>query len=596
MKKIYSTLLLLFTICGISQTVIQAEYFWDTDPGVGNGIALQAIDGDFNQALETVFNNNTSLPSTGNHVIGIRIKGQDGNWSSAFRKTLKIAANNNSNAAVKITQAEYFWDNDPGQGNGISMIAFDGNFNQALESVINNSATLPSVGNHTLGIRVKAADGNWGTTFRKVFRVTNNNNSNNTVKITQAEYFWDNDPGAGNGNTLLAFDGNFNQALESVINNDAMLPAIGNHTIGIRVKAVDGNWGTTFRKVFRLSINNNTNNAIKITQAEYFWDTDPGEGNGMALLAFDGNYNQALENVINENAALPVVGNHTLGIRVKAADGNWGTTFKKVFRVANNNNSNNTVKIAQAEYFWNADPGQGNGNTLLAFDGNFNQAIESIIATNAVLPPAGLNLLNIRVKAEDGNWGNVYSKVVGLDITYNNQIVLTSPANGATLVPTNSNFVWEQLTGAGTYEYQCATDVTFNTIVQTGFVSGLTTPFSLLAANTTYYWRVRANVSGNVSLWSAVWSFTTNSTLTNPDYEISSEIELFPNPVQKILNIKTNQIIKEINVFDMLGKKVIVNQDDDKKQINVASLAKGIYIISVACENDKTFSLKFIKE
>jgi hypothetical protein len=678
MRKIYSTLLLLFTICGVSQTVIQAEYFWDTDPGVGNGIALQAIDGDFNQALETVFNHNTTtLPSTGNHVIGIRIKGQDGNWSVAFRKTLKIVANNNSNAAVKIIQAEYFWDNDPGQGNGISMIAFDGNFNQALESVMNNTSSLPSVGNHTLGIRVKAADGNWGSTFRKVFRVTNNNNSNITVKITQAEYFWDNDPGAGNGNTLLAFDGNFNQALESVINNDVTLPTIGNHTIGIRVKAADGNWGTTFRKVFRVTNNNNSNNTVKITQAEYFWDTDPGQGNGTTLLAFDGNFNQALESVINNNVTLPNIGNHTIGIRVKAddgiwgttfkrvfrvtennnsnntvkitqaeyfwdtdpgqgngttllafdgnfnqalesvinnnvtlpnignhtigirvkaADGIWGTTFKKVFRVTENNNSNNTVKITQAEYFWNADPGQGNGNTLLAFDGNFNQAIESIIATNAVLPSAGMNLLNIRVKAEDGNWGTVYSKVVGLDITYNNQIVLTSPANGSTLVPLNSSFVWEQLTGAGTYEYQCATNATFNTIVQTGFVSGLTTPFSLLATNTTYYWRVRANVSGNVSLWSAVWSFTTNSTLTNPDYEISSEIELFPNPVQKILNIKANQIIKEINVFDMLGKKVIVNQADDKKQINVASLVKGMYIISVECEDDKTFSLKFIKE
>jgi hypothetical protein len=515
MKKIFLSILFLYSVCSFSQTLIQAEYFWDSDPGAGNGIPLQALDGNFNQALETVFSNNASLPSMGNHVIGIRVQGQGGNW---------------------------------------------------------------------------------GTTFKKVFRVTENNNSNNTIKITQAEYFWDTDPGQGNGTTLLAFDGNFNQALESVINNNVTLPNIGNHTIGIRVKAADGIWGTTFKRVFRVTENNNSNNTVKITQAEYFWDTDPGQGNGTTLLAFDGNFNQALESVINNNVTLPNIGNHTIGIRVKAADGIWGTTFKKVFRVTENNNSNNTVKITQAEYFWNSDPGQGNGNNLLAFDGNYNQAIESIVASNAAFPPAGVNLLNIRVKAEDGIWGNVYSKVVGLDITYNNQIVLTSPANGSTLVPLNSSFVWEQLTGAGTYEYQCATDSSFNNLVQTGFVSGLTVPFSSLATNTNYFWRVRANVSGNVSLWSTVWSFTTNSLLTNPGFETISEIELFPNPVQKILNIKTDLTIKEIYVLDMLGKRVVTNQADDKKQINVATLAKGIYIIHVVREDNETFLSKFIKE
>jgi len=513
MKKIFFILVLLSTFCGFSQTVTQAEYFWDTDPGEGNGISLQAFDGNFNQALETVFSNNATLPSVGIHTIGIRLKGQEGNWSSVFRRNFKVSDNNNTNNSVKITQAEYFWDNDSGQGSGNTMLVFDGNFNQALESVMANNATLPSVGDHVIGIRVKGDDGIWGTTYRKVFRVSQNNNSNTLVKVTTSEYFWDSDPGEGNGNIMLAFDGNFNQALESIISNNATLPSVGDHTIGIRIKADDGNWGTTYRKVFRL---------------------------------------------------------------------------------LNNNNSNNLVKITQAEYFWNTDPGQGNGNTMLAFDGNYNQALESIIATNATLPSAGLNLLNIRVKADDGNWGKIYSKVIGLDITYNSQVVLSLPTNGATNVPLTSSFVWEQLTGAGTYEYQCATDNTFTNIVQSGIITGLSVPFFSLQINTLYYWRVRANVSGNVSLWSTIWSFTTDSTLSNLDFEINNEIKIYPNPSSNFVNIKTSLIINEISVYDFFGKRVIINQVSNNL-IDVSNLAQGAYIIKVLNNQNKIFYTKFIK-
>ena len=33
----------------------------------------------------------------------------------------------------------------------------------------------------------------------------------------ESEYFWDTDPGAGNANTMLAFDGNYNDMLEAIL-------------------------------------------------------------------------------------------------------------------------------------------------------------------------------------------------------------------------------------------------------------------------------------------------------------------------------------------------------------------------------------------
>lgn len=597
MKKIFFILTLLSTFCGFSQTVIQAEYFWDTDPGEGNGISLQAFDGNFNQALETVFNNNATLPSVGNHTIGIRIKGQEGNWSAVFRKTFKVSANNNTNNIVKITAAEYFWDTDPGEGSGNIMLAFDGNFNQALETILSNNVSLPIVGDHTIGIRVKADDGIWGTTFRKVFRIVANTNTNNLVKILTAEFFWDNDPGNGGGTIMLAFDGNFNQALESVVANNASLSSVGDHVIGIRVKADDGNWGTAFRKVFRVSPNNNSNNLVKVTTAEYFWDNDPGEGSGNVMLAFDSNFNQALESVMANNTTIPSVGDHVIGIRIKADDGSWGATYKKVFRLTENNNSNASIKIIQAEYFWNDDPGQGNGTVMLAFDGNFNQALESVIANDSAFPDFGLNILRIRIKADDGNWGIIYSKVVGVNITYDEKVTLVSPINGAINVPTNSSFIWNLITGAGNYEYQCSTDSNFTSLIQTGNVSSTSIPFSGLNTNTTYYWRVRANVSSNVSLWSDTWSFSTDSTLVNQDYEFGDEIKIVPNPATNYITIKPSRIFEDFDykIYAIDGKKILEGKLNTSKNINIEKLASSIYTIECKTNTGLKLFGKFIK-
>ena len=36
-----------------------------------------------------------------------------------------------------------------------------------------------------------------------------------------------------------------------------------------------------------------------IISAEYFWDTDPGQGSATSLVAFDGSFNQAVEDIIS---------------------------------------------------------------------------------------------------------------------------------------------------------------------------------------------------------------------------------------------------------------------------------------------------------
>ncbi|MCG2611733.1 T9SS type A sorting domain-containing protein [Flavobacterium sp. SM15] len=70
-----------------------------------------------------------------------------------------------------------------------------------------------------------------------------------------------------------------------------------------------------------------------LTQAEYFWDTDPGQGLATPILATDGSFNSAFEQLSKTGIALPSVGLHVFNVRVKDNVGTWGPVFKSVVSV-----------------------------------------------------------------------------------------------------------------------------------------------------------------------------------------------------------------------------------------------------------------------
>jgi len=153
---------------------------------------------------------------------------------------------------------------------------------------------------------------------------------------------------------------------------------------------------------------------VSMSQAEYFWDTDPGQGNATAILATDGNFNSAFEQLTKTGITAPSLGLHKFCIRVKDNTGAWGPVFTNVISVVQGVTST-VVSISQAEYFWDTDPGQGNGIVILAFDGNFNSAFEKL--QNATIPvpsSVGLHVFNLRIKDNSGVWGPVFKNVIAV--------------------------------------------------------------------------------------------------------------------------------------------------------------------------------------
>jgi hypothetical protein len=237
-------------------------------------------------------------------------------------------------------------------------------------------------------------------------------------RVANAEYFWDTDPGAGLASPMNALDGAYDAALEAIFMETSTLPGIGAHTLGIRVKDQQNNWGPTFTTVVVVEPSLVTAPEIKITQAEYFWDTDPGQGSATPMIAFDGNFNDALEAIGAETSALPTTGVHVLHVRSKDAVGAWSAPFRVVVDVVGGVVTFPEIRVAAAEYYVNDDPGPGNGTPMLAVDSDFSAALEALRGGGIPVPViAGVNVLWLRAKDVNDAWGPSFGVVVNIDTT-----------------------------------------------------------------------------------------------------------------------------------------------------------------------------------
>ena len=71
--------------------------------------------------------------------------------------------------------------------------------------------------------------------------------------------------------------------------------------------------------------------------------------------------------------------------------------------------------------------------------------------------------------------------------------------------------------------------------------------------------------------------------LSNEEFSFN-EISIYPNPVKDILYINNqNETIEEIVVYDVLGKKVM-EQNNNNAQINLSDLQSGFYVVKIKTE------------
>ena len=80
--------------------------------------------------------------------------------------------------------------------------------------------------------------------------------------------------------------------------------------------------------------------------------------------------------------------------------------------------------------------------------------------------------------------------------------------------------------------------------------------------------------------------------------EIDSKIKIYPNPANQIVNINSLNRIENINIYSVIGKKVLSfnNVNTVNYEINVKNLTKGIYFIEVTDHDNNKILKKLLKE
>lgn len=377
--------------------IASAEYFIDTDPGVGNGTSL-AVSGN---TIDQNINIPTTGLSDGVHKLYVRVLNNDGAWSIYDKNVFYINPNNTNTS--NIAAAEYFVDTDPGVGNGTSLTVSGSTVDQDFSL----TTTGLSSGVHKLYLRLLNTDGTWSLYDRNVFYI-NPNNANNS-SISSAEYFVDTDPGVGNG-TALTVSGN---SIDADLNVATTGLSDGVHKLYVRLINGDGNWSLYDRNVFY--VNPNNSNSASIASAEYFIDTDPGVGNGTSL-AVSGN-------LVDEDLNVPTTGLsegvHKLYVRLINDDGTWSIYDKNVFYVSPT--LSNSALITGAEYFFDIDPGVGNASAIdLSDTDNIDEDLVVQVPTDL---SDGDHILYIRVQNTDGTW-SLYAHSEQLSTLSDNDYVL----------------------------------------------------------------------------------------------------------------------------------------------------------------------------
>ena len=558
MKKIVCTLCYLLCLFRLpAQNITAAEYFFNSDPGAGNGTPI-AIG-----APATTVNFTASIPTTtlgsGFHTLAIRTKDENNRWS--LFETRAVYVSNTLGDPAAVVAAEYFIDSDPGAGNGTSIGV------GAAGNTVNFTAVIPTVsltpGFHTLAIRTLDGSGVWGLFETRAFYITTS--FADAPVITAAEYFIDADPGSGNGTPISI------GASGTTVNFTTIIPtaslATGFHTLAIRTKNAAGVWGLFEVRPFYISTT--TTDAAVITAAEFFIDNDPGAGNGTSI-----GIGSAGSGVIFTAAIATAslgAGFHTLAIRTRNADGVWGLFETRPFYISTA--TGNMGIITAAEYFLDTDPGVGNGSPL-----TFTNPGANVSQTFSLsLPPgtgSGAHTLVMRVRDANGVW-SLFDTA---------RIISTLPLDWVTFtgrkVSEKVALDWTTENESNTSHFlieRSKNGIDFTSIGRTSALGGLQNTYRFddgqPQKGLNYYRLKQFDRNGQFKYSIIVKIFFGDAGM--------NELKLFPQPVQSTLNVvfggNGNNLF--IQVYDAAGKMVMNERKQNQSTIELTttSLSKGVY-------------------
>jgi hypothetical protein len=510
----------------------------------------------------------------------------------------QISFNLPSNPAlVNIIRVEYFFDIDPGFGNG-SGIPLSAGTNITINNFAVNITGLAN-GFHRFYVRCEEAGGQWSfVNWQNLYIISTINFPSNPipVNITAAEYFFDSDPGPGVATAIPVTAPGTTTTISNYAINITSL-SNGMHRLYVRTKDLNGRWSfSNWQNLYIIGpINFPSNPSLaNITAAEYFFDTDPGFGLATPIpVAVPGTITTINNYAINITSLS--TGIHRLYVRTKDAGGHWSFSNENnlAILVSSLNIPSNPVlqNITLFEYFFDTDPGFGKG-TIVAVTGTTNLVNYMFTADISGLSDNMMHTLYIRA-LDAWSLTNVSTFGIGtplpvtlISFTASVQPDNTVLLNWSTSQEVNNKYFYIERAEKGT-------DFT-----QIGEVDGKGTTSDIQSYSFTdlnpiqglnFYRLKQVDIDGHFTFTPVVSVMIQNKSYFN----------IFPNPVHDMLTISIGDVVSEkgeFRVIDLNGKICISANavESNIQQVNISTLAAGTYTLQYITEKNVR-SVKFIK-
>ena len=255
-------------------------------------------------------------------------------------------------------------------------------------------------------------------------------------QVFYGEYFFDNDPGIRKGKPVTF-------ATNDSINLNLSLPlsALSNgfHQLFVRFQDINENWGIPEGRSFFINrpVTSFPPQPGKIRFAEYFIDTDPGNGKGTSIAV------GADADSLNMNVNIPLTGKppgfHQLFIRYADINRKWSIPEGRSFYISSPAVSfpPKAGQIKYAEYFIDTEPGNGMGIPIAIVSAA--DSVDMVVSVPLAGKPPGFHQLYVRYADVNKKWGIPEERSFYINIyTFIGNGNWTTPANWTNnLVPSN---------------------------------------------------------------------------------------------------------------------------------------------------------------
>tara|TARA_R110000765_G_scaffold401025_1_gene496314 strand:- start:456 stop:1448 length:993 start_codon:yes stop_codon:yes gene_type:complete len=297
-----------------------------------------------------------------------------------------------------------------------------------------------------------------------------------------------------------------------------------------------------------------------ITQVEYFLDADNGVGLNTILDVDTGADISA--SIVADIPAGTSLGYHKLYFRMKDENNQWSQTTRKNIQIVQPESDN---VVSMGEYFIDNDP-----THTYAINFEISPEIDDITqAFTAQIvegTPIGYHKLYGRVRDRNGSWSQTFRKNIQVVDAENNPEIAAI-----------EYFFDEDLT------YGATNVMNLDNPAEDGSWT-LNVPYT--AGDYDFEDVLYVRVLDSNGKWS-------QTTILDLIEELGLErvtnnlFHVYPNPVIDLVNInKIDDLItiQEINVYDIMGKKVFTSLTQENNKYSLSILTAGIYILNIKTE------------